>query len=621
MSTHPCVATVRFIAKLMKIKKPEIESLISEIERLIKRCKEAEAEYGVLLSNIHPEYEASARNLVHYRALRKVDITSLQKQLGALGLSRFARSQSHIMASLKTARWILRNMIAKNNVSSGHFDLSIKKGKKLIRRHAKALLGYSAKNRRVRIMVTQPTHSAYDSQLVSDFVAAGMNSARINCAHDGPEFWHMMIGNIRAASKHHRRNIKICMDLGGPKIRTGSMRPGPKVVSFAPERDTLGRVTGPAVLHLVTEWYPDAEEMYPVPLPIEYLQSLSVGDIIHLEDTRGKERLIKVIAREEDGWIAHCYERAYLQTGMPVKRDHDVQPALIGELPPVEEKIVLKTGDLLLLHKDPRDGEQTLSDQDGNVLQPAHISCTSLEIFDQVEVGERVLFDDGKIEGMIEQIAPDDVLHIRITYAKREGQKLRADKGINFPDRALNVRGLTEKDKKDLEFVTQNADVVNMSFVNTAQDAQDLIDELTKLDALDKIGIILKIETQQGYDNLTEIMLTAMQTYPVGVMIARGDLAIEVGWENMPRIQEEILSLCLAAHMPDVWATQVLENLAKKGLPSRAEITDAARANRAECVMLNKGPYTVQAIELLDSILSDMKSHQDKNQALLPALY
>jgi pyruvate kinase len=104
-----------------------------------------------------------------------------------------------------------------------------------------------------------------------------------------------------------------------------------------------------------------------------------------------------------------------------------------------------------------------------------------------------------------------------------------------------------------------------------------------------------------------------MQSHPVGVMIARGDLAVEVGWKKLAEVQEEILRLCTAACIPDIWATQVLENLAKKGRPSRAEITDAAMAQRAECVMLNKGPHILDAIRMLDDIIRLMqKSHVRK---------
>jgi len=90
---------------------------------------------------------------------------------------------------------------------------------------------------------------------------------------------------------------------------------------------------------------------------------------------------------------------------------------------------------------------------------------------------------------------------------------------------------------------------------------------------------------------------------------------------EMAKIQEEILWLCSAAHIPDVWATQVLENLAKKGTPSRAEITDAAMSQRAECVMLNKGPHIEKAIEMLHDILSGMQIYQVKNAPFLPAMF
>jgi pyruvate kinase len=103
-------------------------------------------------------------------------------------------------------------------------------------------------------------------------------------------------------------------------------------------------------------------------------------------------------------------------------------------------------------------------------------------------------------------------------------------------------------------------------------------------------------------------------------MIARGDLAVECGYERLAEVQEEILWAAEAAHMPVVWATQVLETLAKTGRPSRAEITDAAMGERAECVMLNKGPYILDAMRTLDDILSRMQSHQAKKRSLLRAL-
>ena len=103
-------------------------------------------------------------------------------------------------------------------------------------------------------------------------------------------------------------------------------------------------------------------------------------------------------------------------------------------------------------------------------------------------------------------------------------------------------------------------------------------------------------------------------------MVARGDLAVEMGFERLAEVQEEILWLCEAAHVPVVWATQVLETMAQTGRPSRAEVTDAAMSGRAECVMLNKGPHVVEAVRFLDDVLRRMQRHQKKKRAMLRKL-
>ena len=125
---------------------------------------------------------------------------------------------------------------------------------------------------------------------------------------------------------------------------------------------------------------------------------------------------------------------------------------------------------------------------------------------------------------------------------------------------------------------------------------------------------MLKIETRRGFENLPEMLLEAMHASSCGVMIARGDLAVECGYQRMAEIQEEILWACEAAHVPVIWATQVLETLARDGIPTRAEITDAAMGQRAECIMLNKGPYILKALNYLDDILRRMATHQEKKR-------
>ena len=158
-----------------------------------------------------------------------------------------------------------------------------------------------------------------------------------------------------------------------------------------------------------------------------------------------------------------------------------------------------------------------------------------------------------------------------------------------------------------------------MSFVRKPRDIVALQKELKKYPSPGP-GIITKVETVKGFNDLPRLLLATMRHYPAAVMIARGDLAVECGFERLAEIQEEILWMCEAAELPVIWATAVLDRKAKKGRPSRAEITDAAMSQRADCVMLNKGPYILAAIEMLANILRRMQGHQHKKTPKLRKL-
>ncbi len=228
------------------------------------------------------------------------------------------------------------------------------------------------------------------------------------------------------------------------------------------------------------------------------------------------------------------------------------------------------------------------------------------------------MFDDGKFAGRIQSVAPEKVV-VEITQVPPKGAKLKSERSINFPESDLQLSALMPKDYQDLKFVAAHADIVGMSFVQRADDIVTLQQRLAELGGRNP-GILLKIETRRGFDRLPELIWAAMRSANTGVMIARGDLAVECGYERLAEVQEEILWLCEAAHLPVVWATQVLESLAQSGIPSRAEITDAAMGERAECVMLNKGPHILEAIDTLDNILHRMKAHLWKKMSMMRKL-
>ena len=602
----------------MNINPKKIKSLIKKIEAIHKKMLLAEVKEKPLLGRVHPDYQKSAANLTHYHAFRKTDLRQIQRRLGNLGLSRFANAQSHILDSVRKTLFTLHKLQDGTPLEDERAKLSIKGSKKIIQKHTEELLGKPTKDRRVRIMVTMPTEAAHNYEMVSSMAREGMNCARINCAHDTPEVWTQIIKNVKRAATEKGKEIKIAMDLAGPKIRTGTIKPGPKVKKFRPSKDDEGNVIQPVEILLVSE-STENTPLNAIPIEANWLQDLRLGDEFKFRDTRKKKRTFEVVQVSDEFITTHCYKTVYLKTGMELHCARLDKVAFVKELPGIEKAVILRTGDSLLVTKDATPGSSAIRDEKNEEIQKAHVSCQLKAVFKKVRPGDPVLFDDGKIEGEVESISKNH-FEVRITRANEKGARLKAEKGMNFPKTNLGVSGLTAKDKKDLEFIVKHADIVNFSFVNSRKDIKELLSELLRWKAPDHLGIILKIETRQAFDNLFEILLEAMQVKPIGVMIARGDLAVEAGWDVIGKVQLELLELCGAAHLPVIWATQVLENFAKNGLPSRSEITDVTNSLKAECVMLNKGPYMTEVLELLNVILSDMEDFQEKNKTMLPRI-
>jgi pyruvate kinase len=553
----------------------DIERQKSQLATIRERAAEFESRYAENLSAVHPDLQESARTLIHYLAVRQEDTVDLNPA---------------------------------NPVAD---------------RHKTAILGERPQGRDVSIMVTMPSEAADSKSLVSEMLDAGMNVARINCARDDEQAWEAMIRNIRQASQISAMPCKIVMDLAGPKIRTGELRPGPRVTRIRPRRDPMGRIIAPRRIRLIPDdvvW--QGTKVAIVPVPRDCIEYAHPGDEIRFKDTRGKKRRLSVIDKDDKGLVVELFKGAYFATGTKLslcrREEGEKLSYRVGELPMIEQPLLLRPGDTLILHRDSIPGAPAVEDDDGEIIESAHISCRQPEAFEFVSAGDRVSINDGKISGIVQTIE-DEHLEIEIKKAKPTGSRLRADRGINFPDSDIRLPGLTNADKNNLKFVIRHADAVSLSFVRRPIDIVALQDELDRLGAGD-IGLIVKIETKKGFKNLPKLLLTAMRRYPIAVMIARGDLAIECGWERLAELQEDILWYCEAAEVPVIWATQVLEHKAKKGLASRAEVSDAAMSQRADCVMLNKGPHILAAIRMLDDILRRMQARQYKTSARLGRL-
>lgn len=251
------------------------------------------------------------------------------------------------------------------------------------------------------------------------------------------------------------------------------------------------------------------------------------------------------------------------------------------------------------------------------------IGCTLPEVLSKVKKGDALLIDDGSIEGKVTEIKENGIVVSVNKVVKDKGVKIKTFKGINFPNSNLELDILTNKDKQDLDYVVENVDIACISFINTSEDIDYTISEIKKRlkDNKENHPVIAKIETPEAINNLPEIIVAGAGNTNFGIMIARGDLAVELGYLRFAEIQQEILWICEAADIPVIWATQVLESMAKTGIPSRAEVTDAAEGGaKSECVMLNKGPYIADVITFLDELLENMKENNYKKSAKLRAL-
>ncbi len=248
---------------------------------------------------------------------------------------------------------------------------------------------------------------------------------------------------------------------------------------------------------------------------------------------------------------------------------------------------------------------------------PPQVECSLPEVIAQLRPGHEVCIDEGRIRLVTEETSALSAL-LRVTRVESKG-RVREDKGLNFPGTSISIDPLTDKDLADLDTVVREADIVGYSFVQGPEDIARLQDEL-RTRTTRTLAISAKIETARAVQQLPQILVQGSGSQPFAVMIARGDLAVEIGFGRLAEIQEEILWLCEAAHVPVVWATQVLDSFVRKGTHSRAEMTDAAMAERSECVMLNKGPYVLDAVSILDDVLGRMEAHQAKKTSRLRAL-
>ena len=610
--------------------------IISDAERIKKYYK---------LNNATLQYEnGSCDNLLCYLALIKKNIEDLQLKLAEDGLSSLGRLENHVLVNLEQ---ILKHFGYLPNIKTQLKKISFKEAQLNIFNRSTLLLGRPRKGRTTRIMVTIDIDIAHQPHLLEQLLINGMDIARINCAYDTEKEWKVIINSIRKAEERLiqkgqeiERKCRIVMDLNGPKIRIEPMSLASMPLKISVPKDIYGKAVK------LVEGFLDCEAKYTEKINLvgvhpsfiiaisnrkNELPNLKVGERLALHDSRGRYRTITVLEKISQSRIRVGIDKTlYLQEGLTLQReknnstdfhienaDKNLSPysfsevldeLVIGPIRSHPIELEVKSGDRLLLYKKYMEGHPATKDR------PAGISCSMPEVLNKIQINHKVFIDDGKIASIVKSIN-DEYIELEITYPESTTAKIRSDKGLNFPDSNLGISAITSRDIENLKFIVKHASAVGVSFTNDPEDIRSLYKEILNLGYPD-FGIIAKIETHNAIHNLARIILTGLTIPKFGILIARGDLAIEIGFENLSLIQEDILCLCEAAHVPVILATQILETLAKSGLPTRAEITDAARGQRAECVMLNKGKYITEAVKILSTLLKTEQRHNIKKRQI-----
>lgn len=560
----------------------------------------------------------SIQNLKAYTYLRSKDITTLQEKLTSFGLSSLGRSQSCIISAINQDLIILSALLGTNTkqLEAENNFLNFNQSKELMDKNA-TVFGAADSELITKIMVTLPSFTKDSPILIKNLISIGTSVLRINTAHDNPSAWREMAKTIQEENKLQNKDTKIYVDLAGPKNRTGSIVKVVQPFKIGSKEGKKVEIVPQILAHFHTKGEGEDERE---------LATLVVDDNFYLKAYKAKHKVIildfekekkhsfKVIV-ENERLFAIVDKKVFISpdTKIMLKLQEKTLKSKLHNFITQPEVIRLFRNDSIIITPNEIDGSSNY-DYEGS-LYFSIISCSNKEIFNYVQVGDNIFIDDGKIGCKVEKILPIG-LECRVFLAKENGTVLKEEKGINFPDTDLVISAITPTDERNFNDIVEYADIIGISFAQSKEDIKKL-QELLQGKNKTNIAIVPKIETKLALKNLPQILEQLLQSEKYAVMIARGDLAIEVGFDNLPYIQEEIFSICEAAHVPVIYATQILEGKMKNNLPSRAEVTDAANAQRADCVMLNKGPFVVDTVVSIKNILRSVHTLFHKNRQLL----
>ncbi len=291
-----------------------------------------------------------------------------------------------------------------------------------------------------------------------------------------------------------------------------------------------------------------------------------------------------------------------------------LQVAILADLSGPKIRTGMVEGDSLLLNP----GDLFILTTRSEVSRGNLISVNYKDFAADVKPGEDILLDDGKI--LLKAISTNGMDEVAAKVV--QGGVLHSRKGINLPRTKLRLPGLSEKDLNDLAFiVTLNVQWIALSFVRSASDIRDLRVKLEELCSSDPPRIVAKIEKPEAVENAAEIIAVAD-----AIMVARGDLGVEIPQEHVPIIQKKLVRMCIAASKPTIVATQMMEGMINSMRPTRAEVSDVANSvlDGADALMLSGetsvGSFPVQTVETMSRIISDVENSDNFYPEIKPDL-
>jgi len=533
----------------------------------------------------------------------------LQKALVDIGFSSLEWSHFYLIYTIEKQLEVLGHLLGyapvemSNEPSPQDVYVSMQQRSRFLKSHESSENG---------VMITLPSEAAEDPAIIQGLAEQNIDIVRINTAHDSLPQWQKMAEIVKRINQRTRQNnpISIYVDLAGPKIRTGKIKLVTVPLKIRPDEHNMLLLTTKKLQNISlpnTTCGQCVVEEY-------WFKKRRKGEKILLTHPELKNRKLRIQKIDEKGiWLVFDKKLMIDEESRFEIQDNREDQTPIKNLLQIEQEIRLFIGNFIWLRSDSSVIGRLTEEE---TVAKAEIACSNPDIFDFIEIETPLYIDDGKIGLRVTEKTDDGVL-CRVEHAKPNGSVLKGVKGINFPEADLDIEAVTPLDRQNLRAVIGFADIIGISFTQKASDVAE-VKNILKENNKELTGLVAKIETKKGVQRLPFILMELFSWQNSGVMIARGDLAIEVGFENLPRIQEEILELCEAAHTPVIYATQIMENMMKKNLPSRAEVIDASMAQRADCIMLNKGLFAVETIDMLGKILNSVRPMFFKARHLLP---